>query len=73
MLQVSKDQKIVLVTVGLPATGKTYLCNKISRYVNWLGFEAEVFSIGSYRRKLFGVEVNADFYDPFNKESFLIR
>ena len=28
-------QKLIIVLVGLPARGKTFLCNKIMCYLNW--------------------------------------
>ena len=30
-------EKLVFVTVGLPARGKTYIARKLARYMNWLG------------------------------------
>lgn len=29
--------EIAIITVGLPARGKTYLAHKLSRYLRWLG------------------------------------
>lgn len=73
MNNIQGNEKIVIVTVGLPASGKTHLCSKVLRYINWIGYEAEIFSIAAYRRKLYGVEVTPDFFDPYNKEAFEIR
>jgi len=28
-------QKLIIILVGLPARGKTFLCNKIMCYLNW--------------------------------------
>lgn len=28
-------QKLIIVLVGLPARGKTFLCNKLMCYLNW--------------------------------------
>jgi len=44
------EKKIVIVTVGVPGSGKSYLCNKICRYINWVGYDAEIFSNGWYRK-----------------------
>jgi hypothetical protein len=73
MLRQDCGEKIVLSTVGLPASGKTYLCQKINRYINWLGYEADVFSIQNYRRKNVKVDPTADFFNPYNKHSCEIR
>jgi len=29
----------VIVMVGLPARGKTYMAKKLTRYLNWLGID----------------------------------
>ncbi|KAI8914146.1 6-phosphofructo-2-kinase-domain-containing protein [Gorgonomyces haynaldii] len=36
--------------VGLPARGKSYICKKLSRYLNWCGFNTKVFNVGNRRR-----------------------
>ena len=71
-MQRESTDKVILVTVGLPASGKSYLSQKVSRYINWLGYEAEVFSVQDYRRKNIA-GVNADFLNPYNKVSTEIR
>ena len=45
-------KKLVLIMVGLPGRGKTYLCNKLMCYLNWLGHTSKHFNVGSYRRKI---------------------
>ena len=37
--------------VGLPARGKSYLTNKLCRYLNWLQYDARIFNVGNTRRK----------------------
>ncbi|KAI0241275.1 hypothetical protein L0F63_006292, partial [Massospora cicadina] len=63
---------IALITVGLPARGKTHICRSLRRYLNWVGVKTEVFHVGDYRRKLVGPEPN-DFFDPANKATAAIR
>jgi hypothetical protein len=36
---------------SVPARGKSYISKKIYRFLNWLGFNTQVFNIGNYRRK----------------------
>ena len=55
--------------VGLPARGKTYISRKISRYLNWLGYNTRVFNIGNYRREYCGTDCKADFFDPKNNNA----
>ena len=42
--------RIVIVTVGLPARGKTHLSVALARYLRWLGVKTQVFHLGDYRR-----------------------
>lgn len=46
--------KICLVTVGLPARGKTHMSVAIARYLRWLGVKTRVFHLGDYRRAATG-------------------
>ncbi len=55
-----------IVMVGLPARGKTYTARKLARYLNWQGYAARVFNVGSYRRKRLGASQRARFFDPDN-------
>lgn len=42
--------KLVIVMVGLPARGKSYITNKLTRYLNWLQHDCRVFNVGNTRR-----------------------
>ncbi|ODV64399.1 6-phosphofructo-2-kinase [Ascoidea rubescens DSM 1968] len=43
--------KLVVVMVGLPARGKSYITNKLTRYLNWSQHNCRVFNVGNTRRK----------------------
>ncbi|GFZ48093.1 hypothetical protein JCM24511_05841 [Saitozyma sp. JCM 24511] len=45
---------ILIVTVGLPARGKTHISRALERYLRWLGVKTRVYSLGDYRRKVLG-------------------
>ncbi len=60
--------RLVIVMVGLPARGKTYIARKVARFLSWLGYKARVFNIGDYRRALLGANHRHDFFDPENLE-----
>lgn len=45
--------KLVIVMVGLPARGKSYITEKLCRYLNWLQHEAKIFTVSDRRRELF--------------------
>ncbi len=59
--------------VGLPARGKSFLARKLARYLRWLGHEARVFNVGSYRRERIGEQKPAWFFDPANAEGSQAR
>lgn len=61
-----REAKVVLVMVGLPARGKSFLARKIGRYLRWLGHAARVFNVGNYRRERIGQHKPASFFDPDN-------
>ena len=42
--------KLVIVMVGLPARGKSYITKKITRYLNWLQHDTKIFNVGERRR-----------------------
>ncbi len=60
------DRPLVLCMVGLPARGKSYIARKIVQYLQWMGVQATVFNVGSYRRERLGSGQSADFFDPGN-------
>ncbi|EFA74974.1 Fructose-6-phosphate-2-kinase [Heterostelium album PN500] len=66
-------EKIVLVMVGLPARGKTYVARKICRMLNWMLLPAKVFNVGEYRRLRIGTGQPHDFFDPQNPEGIKAR
>jgi broad specificity phosphatase PhoE/predicted kinase len=67
------SEKIALVMVGLPASGKTYIALKIARYLSWLGQRVRVFNVGEYRRERLGGRQDAEFFSPDNAEGFATR
>lgn len=73
MRTLPESKPLVLVMVGLPARGKTYIARKLARYLNWLGVSARVFNVGNYRRKHLGSSQPAAFFDPENAEGYAAR
>lgn len=43
--------KLVIIMVGLPARGKSYITKKLARYLNWLQHETKIFNVGNTRRQ----------------------
>jgi len=65
------QNRIVCALVGLPGRGKTYTANKLSHYLNWLGYSSKVFNVAYYRQKsvgTLGLESH-NFFDPANLEA----
>ena len=42
--------KLIIIMVGLPARGKSYLVKKIARYLNWMQHPTRIFNVGDRRR-----------------------
>lgn len=69
MHQVGIEEQLVVVTVGLPATGKTFFSRKILRYLSWLGYKTHNFIIADYRRAMLGQQPSSEFFNPDNLEA----
>ena len=72
-IPMSMPKPLAVVMVGLPARGKTYIARKLARYLDWTGYQAEVFNVGNYRRQQFGAQVPASFFDPTNDAGLTSR
>ncbi|CAK8688827.1 unnamed protein product [Clavelina lepadiformis] len=62
----------IVVMVGLPARGKTYIAKKLTRYFNWVGLNTKVFNVGQYRRETVHF-TSHDFFRADNEEAMKIR
>ncbi|KAF0377367.1 bifunctional 6-phosphofructo-2-kinase/fructose-2,6-bisphosphate 2-phosphatase [Gigaspora margarita] len=67
-IDMNSSTRIACVMVGLPARGKTYIAQKVCRYLQWLSVSTKVFNVGNYRRKLHGAHQMHSFFDPHNTE-----
>ncbi|XP_017265213.1 6-phosphofructo-2-kinase/fructose-2,6-bisphosphatase 2 [Kryptolebias marmoratus] len=63
----------MIVMIGLPARGKTYMSKKLTRYLNWLGVPTKVFNLGEYRREAVKSYKSYDFFRHDNEEAMKIR
>lgn len=52
------SDRLVIVLVGLPARGKSFISRKLLHYVNWTGVRCKAFNVGKYRREAYA-EVQA--------------
>ncbi|KZF19897.1 bifunctional 6-phosphofructo-2-kinase/fructose-2,6-bisphosphate 2-phosphatase [Xylona heveae TC161] len=66
------DIRICVVMVGLPARGKSFIAQKVVRYLDWRDIPAKVFNVGNYRRAD-TPQPTADFFDTSNTEGERLR
>lgn len=59
---------VAVITVGLPARGKTHASRSLCRYMRWLGVSTKVFSVGNYRRERLG-SLSEEWFDPHNDKA----
>lgn len=75
---------LIIVCVGLPARGKSYITKKLQRYLNWMQYETKIFNVGNVRRQNDekpsniplegnGAQHDSKFFDHENKENFRRR
>ncbi|KAI9824596.1 MAG: Fructose-2,6-bisphosphatase [Thelocarpon impressellum] len=67
-----EDTRICVVLVGLPARGKSFIAQKVARFLKWLSIEAKTFNVGSYRRAD-TPQPTAEFFDTSNPEGERLR
>ncbi|OAF67916.1 hypothetical protein A3Q56_04345 [Intoshia linei] len=65
-------KKYVIVMVGLPARGKSYISYRLSRHLNWIGINTKIFNLGTYRRNHVKIK-DSSFFDNSNPEYVKIR
>eukprot|EP00308_Calcidiscus_leptoporus_P011290 CAMPEP_0119395008 /NCGR_PEP_ID=MMETSP1334-20130426/131720_1 /TAXON_ID=127549 /ORGANISM="Calcidiscus leptoporus, Strain RCC1130" /LENGTH=78 /DNA_ID=CAMNT_0007418413 /DNA_START=42 /DNA_END=275 /DNA_ORIENTATION=- len=65
---------MVIVMVGLPARGKSYISRRLSQYLSFFyGVPCKVFNVGNYRRQYAGAFQTSDFFDPKNQAAVSAR
>ncbi|KAL1496544.1 hypothetical protein AB1Y20_014150 [Prymnesium parvum] len=60
------SERVVLVMVGLPARGKSYISKAVMRYLQFLGCPAKMFNAGNKRRKEGKAGTDASFFSASN-------
>eukprot|EP00960_Hanusia_phi_P032973 750174-Hanusia_phi.AAC.3 len=66
-------EKLVVILVGLPARGKSYISHRLVNYLNWYGIHCRLFNVGAYRRQKMAEDATkgsrADFFNKDNKDA----
>lgn len=72
--------RLVIVLVGLPARGKSFVARKLLNFLEWYGCECKIFNVGKYRRQANAEATDsatgacdANFFDSNNKEAAALR
>mmetsp|Transcript_4887 Transcript_4887/g.10523 ORF Transcript_4887/g.10523 Transcript_4887/m.10523 type:complete len:652 (+) Transcript_4887:105-2060(+) len=68
-----KDERLVIVLVGLPGRGKSFIARKLQNFLTWRGSECRVFNVGKYRRQAADGACAADFFDSKNEAAAQMR
>jgi hypothetical protein len=70
----------VIVLVGLPARGKSFVARKLLNFLEWYGCECKIFNVGKYRRQANAEATDsatgacdANFFDSNNKQAAILR
>jgi len=68
------SDKLIIIMVGLPGCGKTFVSKRICRYISFFhDIPSQIFNVGDYRRELCGSQLPASFFDPNNEEALASR
>jgi len=67
------SNRLVIVLVGLPARGKSFVARKLLSFLVWHGSLCKIFNVGRYRRDVSGGACDANFFDADNKEAAKLR
>eukprot|EP00298_Acanthocystis_sp_HF-20_P016294 c21445_g1_i2.p1 GENE.c21445_g1_i2~~c21445_g1_i2.p1 ORF type:complete len:470 (+),score=103.24 c21445_g1_i2:40-1449(+) len=63
--QGTQGDRLILVMVGLPARGKTYVAKRVERYLTFFhGCPTKIFHFSDYKKEVLGAENDISSYDP---------
>jgi hypothetical protein len=65
--------RLVIVLVGLPARGKSFVARKLLSFLEWHGCLCEIFNVGRYRRVASGGACDANFFAADNADASAMR
>jgi 6-phosphofructo-2-kinase/fructose-2,6-biphosphatase 2 len=71
--------RLVIILVGLPARGKSFVARKLQNFITWNGHHCKIFNVGKYRRQAYAERTettgacDANFFDSKNAEAAALR
>ncbi|OQR84984.1 6-phosphofructo-2-kinase/fructose-2,6-biphosphatase [Achlya hypogyna] len=68
-----RNGKLMIVLVGLPGRGKTFIGHILARHLTWMGHTTQVFNTSEYRREYVGAGIKHDFWNPENTTDYQKR
>jgi broad specificity phosphatase PhoE len=68
-----RNERLVIVLVGLPGRGKSFIARKLQNFLTWRGSECRVFNVGKYRRTAAAGACDANFFDSKNAAAARLR
>lgn len=60
----NNSERLLIVMVGLPARGKSFVARKLLTYLTWRGNKCQIFNVGKYRRQA-AAELSHQDHDHF--------
>ncbi|KDO28339.1 hypothetical protein SPRG_06578 [Saprolegnia parasitica CBS 223.65] len=68
-----RNGKLMIVLVGLPGRGKTFIGHILARHLTWMGHTTRVYNTSEYRREYVGAGIKHDFWNPENTADYQKR
>jgi hypothetical protein len=68
------SDKFAICFCGLPGRGKTHISRRLARYLEFFhAAPVGVFNVTEYRRNMYGAMMDAEWFDPKNKDGAVKR
>ena len=58
--------KLIIIMIGLPARGKSFISQKLYRYYSWKGINTKIFNVGNKRREMYDFTDSISFFKEDN-------
>ena len=55
--------KLIIIMIGLPARGKSFISQKLHNYFSWKGLVSKIFNAGDKRRESYDFTNSEEFFN----------